>query len=279
MRNKDRALKVENFHQLHRQSSTFVLPNAWDAVSAKMFEESGFTAIGTTSAGIAAALGFKDGENIPLQKMIDVISSIVDSVNIPVSADIESGYGGNVKEVVETARKIIESGAVGINIEDGTGNPDRPLCDLSLQMEKIAAIKRLSDSKEDGTLFINARTDTYWLNIGDPSTRLAETIKRAKWFEESGADCIFIPGLFDREIIQNLRKEISCPINLLAGSEIPSLPELSNIGIERLSCGSGPFRATVTLLKTISDEIMNQQTFHRMTDGVLSYEKVSKIIQ
>ncbi|GGJ58832.1 isocitrate lyase/PEP mutase family protein [Virgibacillus salexigens] len=272
-----RSLKMSNFHHLHQQSSSFVLPNAWDAISAKMFEESGFEAIGTTSAGIAASLGYKDGGNIPLEKMIEVIQLITSSVNVPVSADIEAGYGETIKEVLETVEKIIATGVVGINIEDGTGKPDQPLYDLSFQKEKIAAIKELSYATDDASLFINARTDTYWLHVGDATMRLKETVRRAKEFEGAGADCIFVPGLTDQTIIQHLREELSLPINLLASPGMPSLTELSDIGIERLSCGSGPFRATVTLLKTISDEIMGQQTFHHMMNDAMPYDKIANL--
>ncbi|WP_085520929.1 isocitrate lyase/PEP mutase family protein [Tuberibacillus sp. Marseille-P3662] len=279
MNPKDQLQKTKHFHQLHQPGSTFVLPNAWDVISAKIFEESGFEAIGTTSAGIATSLGFKDGQNIPSEKMTEVIKTIADAVNVPVSADIEAGYGESAENVAKAAKKVLEAGAVGINLEDGTGNLEHPLYDLSLQKEKITAIKEFSDTTEGSSLFINARTDTYWLNIDDPSTRFQKTVERVKAFEEAGADCIFVPGLHDREIIQKLRKETNCPINLLVDPDMPNLSELSNLGIERVSCGSSPFRATVTLLKTISEEIKNQQTFHHMQGDVLSYRKVAKLVE
>ncbi|MDQ0859730.1 isocitrate lyase/phosphoenolpyruvate mutase family protein [Bacillus sp. V2I10] len=278
MNNKDQSLKAKNFHHLHQQSSTFVLPNAWDVISAKMFEESGFKAIGTTSAGIAASLGYPDGQSLPLNKMVETIENIAKSVNVPVSADIEAGYGQTVEEVLETVKTVFTTGAIGINLEDGTGDSNRPVFDISSQKEKIAAIKELSESNNT-SLFINARTDIYWLNVGDASLRFREALKRAKAYQDAGADCIFIPGLNDRKTIKNIREEISCPINLLVDPEMPSLTELSNIGIERLSCGSGPFRATLTLLRTISEEIVNHQTFHQMTDGVISYRKITEFMQ
>ncbi|MFC7393987.1 isocitrate lyase/PEP mutase family protein [Scopulibacillus cellulosilyticus] len=273
----DHSLKAKKFSKLHKQNTVFVLPNAWDVISAKIFEECGFEAIGTTSAGIAASLGFKDGQNIPLEKMIGTIKNIVSSVNIPVSADIEAGYGSTVNEVLNTVKRVIEAGAVGINIEDGTGDPEHPVFDISLQKEKIKAIKNLSIST-DTALFINARTDMYWLDVGNPYQRFQETIKRAEAYEEAGADCIFVPGLNDLEVIRALRQKISCPINLLVSPEMPSTTELSKIGIERLSCGSAPFRSTVTLLKEICEEIKNQRTFHRITENVLSYGKVTELM-
>ncbi|MDF2036298.1 isocitrate lyase/phosphoenolpyruvate mutase family protein [Cytobacillus oceanisediminis] len=279
MRTKEQSLKAETFRRLHQQSSTFVLPNAWDVISAKMFEECGFKAIGTTSAGIAASLGYLDGQSIPLRKMVETIENIAKSVKVPVSADIEAGYGQTVEEVLETVKAVVSAGAIGINLEDGTGDPKRPIFETSSQVEKIAAIKELSESR-NMPLFINARTDLYWLNIGDSSTRLQEAVKRGKAYQDAGADCIFIPGLTDRKIIKMIREEISCPINLLVDPEMPSISELSEIGIERLSCGSVPFRATLTYLRTISEEIVNRQTFHHMTNGdVLSYRRLTEFIQ
>ncbi|WP_261129718.1 isocitrate lyase/phosphoenolpyruvate mutase family protein [Bacillus sp. Marseille-Q3570] len=268
--------KEKRFRHLHEDSSTFVLPNAWDVISAKMFEEGGFKAIGTTSAGIAASLGYPDGQQLPIDKMIEVVERIVDAVDVPVSADIEAGYGETAEEVVRTVQKILEAGAVGINIEDGTGDLQHPINDLSSQTEMISAIKEYC-RENDEELFINARTDLYWLKIGDPSTRLQRAMERVKAYEVAGADCIFVPGLYDKETIQKLRAEVSCPINLLIHPCLPSLKELSEIGIERVSTGSSPFRATVTLLKKMSEEIHNNQTFHEMTSGVLTYGEVAEL--
>lgn len=271
------AMKAKTFRHLHKQSSTFVLPNAWDAMSAKMFEAGGFKAIGTTSAGIAASLGYLDGQHLPRAKMVEAVRNIANSVAIPVSADIEAGYGQSVAEVVQTVKDIVAAGAVGINIEDGTGDPSKPVFSISEQKEKIAAIKAFSQSS-DTPLFVNARTDIYWLKIGDPLSRFQEAAKRAKAYQEAGADCLFVPGLTDREEIQKMRAGISIPINLLVDPETPSLTELSAIGIERLSCGSAPFRATATLLAAICEQIVNDQTFSHLTKDVLSYSSITKIM-
>lgn len=272
------SVKEETFRRLHQPNSTFVLPNAWDAISAKMFQEAGFKAIGTTSAGIAASLGYKDGESLPLETMIAAIERITKTVDVPVSADIEAGYGKSVKEVVQTVERVVEAGAIGINLEDGIGNSEQLVFELESQKEKILAIKEWS-STNHVPLFINARTDIYWLNVGEPSTRFAEASKRAKAYQEAGADCIFIPGLTDQEAIKKVRGVITCPINLLADAALPSLAALSTIGIERVSCGSAQFRATTTLLQTISEEILTKKSFHHMTDGVLSYGEIAKLMQ
>ncbi|MGE7762506.1 isocitrate lyase/PEP mutase family protein [Peribacillus sp. NPDC097895] len=278
MNDQKQTKKFHTFQQLHSQSSTFVLPNAWDASSARIFQESGFKAIGTTSAGMAISLGYSDGGNLPFEKLIDSLKMIVDSVHVPVTADIEFGYGTSIEEVVENVRQILSTGVVGINLEDGTGNPEDPIFDSSLQAEKITAIKEMTRSLNI-PLFINARTDLYWLNIGDPLTRLQSAINRAKTYQKAGADCIFIPGVKNMDTIEKLRREISCPINLLAGADTPSLNQLSEIGIERVSSGSAPFRATVSLLKKISDDIINQGNFQRMIDDVITYNDVAELLK
>ncbi|MBV6738219.1 isocitrate lyase/PEP mutase family protein [Priestia megaterium] len=278
MSHENRSVKFQQFKQLHKQPSTFVLPNAWDASSASIFQKSGFKAIGTTSAGIAISLGYSDGENLPFEKMIEALKLIVNSVDIPVSADIEAGYGKSVEEVIDNVKQVILAGVVGINLEDGTGNPNAPILDISMQVKKIAAIKKLSQSL-NMPLFINARTDLYWLKIDDPSLRFQSAIKRVKAYEEAGADCIFIPGVTDIDTIKNFRREISCPINLLVGSDTPPLNELSKIGIERVSSGSAPFRATITLLKEISEAIMNSGNFTPMIDDVITYRDMTELLK
>jgi len=278
MSHENRSVKFQQFKQLHKQFSTFVLPNAWDASSASIFQKSGFKAIGTTSAGIAISLGYLDGENLPFEKMIEALKLIVNSVDIPVSADIEAGYGKSVEEVIDNVKQVILAGVVGINLEDGTGNPNEPILDISMQVKKIAAIKELSQSL-NMPLFINARTDLYWLKIDDPSLRFQSAIKRVKAYEEAGADCIFIPGVTNIDTIKNFREKISCPINLLVGSDTPSLNELSKIGIERVSSGSAPFRATITLLKEISEAIMFHGNFKPMIDDVITYDDMTELLK
>ncbi|MBG9811188.1 dihydrouridine synthase [Bacillus endophyticus] len=274
MDTQNRFKKFQKFKELHQQSSTFVLPNAWDAMSARTYQEEGFQAVGTTSAGISISLGYPDGENLPFEMMLSALKIIVNSVSLPVSADIEGGYGIIGEELTEKIKQIILTGVVAINIEDGTGDPHHPITDLSLQLEKIAIIREISQSM-DMPLFINARTDLYWLNIGNLNERLKSTINRTRAYQEAGADCVFIPGLRCIDSIRTLRQEISCPINLLAESGSPSLEELSNIGIERVSCGSAPFRATVTLLKKISRHIMKDSNLEYMNKGTISYKELA----
>ncbi len=270
--------KVERFRALHNGPNTMILPNAWDVISAKMFEECGCEAIGTTSAGIAMSLGYPDGQEIPFETMLRIIKNMVNAVDAPVSADLESGYGKTIKEVLHTIEQVISAGVVGINLEDATGDASSPIYDPQLQKEKIAAIREYCNSI-GFPLFINARTDIFWLNIGEPESRIDEAIYRVKLYEEAGADCVFVPALKDRDDIKKLRDSVNCPINLLVVPGLPSLEELSEIGIERVSTGSSPFRASVSLLKQIGDEIVNQRTFNKITDNVLSYGEVSTLVK
>ncbi|MCY8003481.1 isocitrate lyase/phosphoenolpyruvate mutase family protein [Bacillus haynesii] len=258
--------KYKAFLDLHHQSGPFVLPNAWDAASAKAFQNCGFKAVGTTSAGIAMSLGYPDGEHLPFETLLSVLKTITDAVDIPVSADLEAGYGQSPETVAENVKKAAAAGVVGINIEDGTKDPCRPLCDATLMEEKITAVKNLNLP-----VLINARTDVYWLNADDPGSRLQTAVRRANRYRQAGADCIFIPGADDTGTIAGLRKGISGPLNVLAGSNTPSLQILSELGIERISCGSAPFRAALSLVKKIGEDIIRRGTFNHMTDGVLSY--------
>ncbi|OLG02836.1 putative carboxyvinyl-carboxyphosphonate phosphorylmutase [Bacillus paralicheniformis] len=153
-----------------------------------------------------------------------------------------------------------------MNIEDGTKDPCRPLCDATLMEEKIAAVKKLNLP-----VLINARTDVYWLNADAPGSRLQTAVRRANRYRQAGADCIFIPRANDTGTIAGLRKDIPGPLNVLAGSHTPSLQILSELGIERISCGSAPFRAALSLVKKIGEDIITRGSFSHMTDGVLSY--------
>ncbi|WP_237446515.1 isocitrate lyase/PEP mutase family protein [Shimazuella alba] len=266
-------LKNATFRNLH--SDFFILPNAWDAISAKILEECGFKAIGTTSAGIAASSGYQD-RKIPFQTAIATIEQIIKAVDVPVTVDMEDGYGESIQEILQNVRQMILIGATGINLEDSTMDSKDPLYDISVQQKKIAAIKELC-IKEGIPIFLNACTDLYWCNIGDPSLRIHKMIKRAKAYEKAGADGIFVPGISSIEEIQLLRSEVSCPINLLAAANTPSISKLKEIGIQRVSCGSAPFRATMTFLKNAGEQLLNHGNFLPITSDVLSYQEVDHL--
>src|ERR1051326_2005196 len=233
--------KANLLRELHHRGKPLVLPNIWDVASARIVEEAGYEAIATTSAGIAFSLGYPDGQKISREEMLARIARIARAGRVPVTADAEAGYGNRPEDAAETARAVIEAGAVGMNLEDGTDDAEHPLVDLPLQLDKIRAVREAA--LQSGVLLVlNARTDVYLAQVGAPEMRYSETMKRALAYRDAGADCIFVPGLSDPETIRQLVQEVKCPVNILAGLGSPSVPELQGLGVARISLGSGPMR-------------------------------------
>ncbi|MHC5109266.1 MAG: isocitrate lyase/PEP mutase family protein [Planctomycetota bacterium] len=272
--------KAEAFRAMHNASVMLVLPNVWDAVSAKIYEGEGFRAIATASSAVAATLGYADGEYMTAAQNLSVARRIVGVVDLPVSVDLERGYATTLEGVVESARGVIDAGAVGLNIEDGTGNASMPLFEQSEQVERICAIRAMA--KESGVpLVINARTDVFLAMEGSRSDLLGHTVERANAYHAAGADCVFVPdmGQLDRTTVEDLVKEIDAPINLIAGSHLPSLPELEEIGIARVSFGPRAHRACLALLRRIAREWKATGTFNLMDADALTYAEVNGMFQ
>jgi len=269
--------KAAVFRQLHQGPDILVLPNAWDVASARIFALAGFRAIATTSAGIAAALGYPDGRRIPRSEMIAVVERIARNVSLPVTADMEAGYGTTVAEVADTAQAVLAAGAVGMNFEDGTGHADAPLADISVQVEKIRAIREVAAAKGI-PLVLNARTDVYLRAVGDPQSRFEHTVSRANAYRQAGADCLFIPGVSDAATIARLVHAINGPINILAVAGTPPIPELARLGVARVSMGSGPMRATLGLVRRIAQELLEQGTYIAFTEIAIPYAEVNHLL-
>jgi 2-methylisocitrate lyase-like PEP mutase family enzyme len=268
--------KAADFLAMHHAPSILILPNAWDVVSAKIFELEGFKAIGTTSAGISATLGYADGQKMSLAENIEVVQRIVNNTNLPVSADIEAGYATSVEDVVKAAESVLNAAAVGINLEDGTGNSDNPIFDKILQQEKISAIREMCAAKGIH-LVINARTDIFL--VSDDNTKSIHfAIDRGNAYKEAGADCIFVPdnGNLDKQTIATLVNEIDAPINIIAGATTPPIDELQDIGISRVSVGPRPMRAVLSLLRNIAKELIMKGTYELMTESSISYSDINQ---
>jgi 2-methylisocitrate lyase-like PEP mutase family enzyme len=253
------------------------LPNAWDVISACIFEQAGFSAIGTTSNAIAASLGYQDGEQIPFAEMLPVIERIVKSTALPVTADMEAGYGKDVAQVVETFRQVMQTGIAGVNIEDGTGNAQQPLIDIGLQVEKLKAVRKAADSA-GVHLVINARTDTFMVPFADADAQFKETLQRAVAYRQAGADCIFIPGRLDGAVIAKLVAAIDAPINIFASPATPSVPELQAMGVKRLSIGPGAFRAALGCVKKIADELATSGTYQTLFTDPLTKAEIDGLL-
>lgn len=271
----ERNKNAKIFADLHSKNETFILANAWDAASARIFEKAGFSAIGTSSAGIAAAKGYRDGQHIPLDEVLDTVRQILSVVELPVSVDIEAGFGKSNEELVNNIRKVVSLGAVGINFEDGTGCKSCPLTPIKEQMDKIRAIRKEIASED---LWINARIDVLYLGLLEKEAALDETIKRAHAYIEAGANSIFVfGGLNDKDSIARLTSEIKAPLNLLANPQLPSIEELQKLGVTRVSLGSGPMRATLGLLKEISQELLQFGTYQSLTHKAVSYPELQQL--
>lgn len=261
--------KAEHLRQLHHGQTPLVLPNAWDAASARIFERAGFNAIATTSSGVATALGYADGQQISREMLIDALARITRVVESPVTADIEAGYGTTIEEVLQTVRDVIATGVVGINIEDSLKQQDKALADISYQIELIAALRELA-TELDMPLVINARVDVFLLAIGEPESRFEHTVQRANAYLQAGADCVYPIGLLPTDVIASLVKAIRGPINILGGPAAPTLPELAKLGVARVSLAGGLMRSALGHLHTIAQELLTSGTYTQMEAAALS---------
>jgi 2-methylisocitrate lyase-like PEP mutase family enzyme len=263
--------KAEVFLTLHHGEDILVLCNSWDAGSSRLVEASGYKAIATTSMGIAASLGYPDCQVIQLPDMLGRITDIVNGVHLPVTVDFEAGYGSTVDEIVNSVEKVIATGVVGINIEDSVDLSPHLIDEMEF-CERLSAIRALSDSL-GFHLVINARTDSFYTSSRSPREKLSESIRRGNKYHEAGADCIFVQPVWEKETIATLVKEINAPINILAnpGSGAgmpPSVRELQDLGVARLSLGSGVMKATLALIKKVADELSEKGTYTILSDAL-----------
>lgn len=269
---------AERFHELHHAPDMLILPNAWDAGSALIFEKAGFGAIGTTSAGVAYALGYPDGERVSLSDVLDVVRHMLRRVSVPLSVDVESGYATHPAQVAETVRQVIQAGAVGINLEDELASAEGVLIPLDEQCRRIQALVAL---KADMGIpfFINARTDVYLLSTGEPEHRLATAIQRCTAFIEAGADGVFVPGQLDPATIHSLVQALDAPLNVLAAPSNPTVADLQQLGVSRLSLGSGPARAALGLTQKIAYELRQQGSLTSMFSHATPYEEMNQLFE
>jgi 2-methylisocitrate lyase-like PEP mutase family enzyme len=259
--------KAIQFRQFHQGPPTLVLPNAWDTASAYLFERVGFRAIATTSSGVAAALGYADGQ-ISRAMMLEVIERMTRVVECPLTVDIEAGHENTVDEALQTIQAVITAGAVGINIEDSTHQAEGVLVDVPFQVELIKALKELALSM-DIPFVVNARTDVYLLPTDDDFNRFDQAVQRANAYRQAGADCLFVIGVRDADIIRKLVQAIKGPLNILATRTTPSIAELARLGVARVSFGSLMMRAVLGRLRHLCQELLEQETYTSMSDGAM----------
>lgn len=258
--------KAEVFRALHRGPRALVLVNAWDAASARVLEDTGASAIATSSAGIAFTYGYPDGQKISSEEMLATVARIARRVKLPVTADVEGGYGDTPEAAARTASAVIAAGAVGINLEDAREDAQHPLAELPLQLESIAAV--LEAARAAGVpMVLNARTDIYLKQVGLADRRYDAAVQRLAAFRDAGADCVFAPGVSDAETIGRLVRDLKCPLNILAGPGSPSVLELEKLGVARVSVGSSAMRATLGLVRRMAVELGGPGTYGSLQDA------------
>ena len=268
--------RAERFRALHRPGAPFVLGNAWDVASALVLEEAGFEAVGTSSAGLAASLGLLDAEAVTLQDLVEVVARISRALEVPLSADIESGFGPLPSDVATCVEQVLRAGAVGVNLEDvRPGSAE--LLPLEAAAERIAAARAAAGGTGIPAV-INARTDVFWRKVGPEEERVEEALRRLRAYVQAGADAVFVPGAHKRTDIAQLTARAGAPLNLLATRDLPPLSELARLGVARLSLGSAPMRAALTTLRRVAEELRGPGTYKTLTEDVLSYPELQALL-
>ncbi len=273
------AQKAETLRALHRGPRILILPNAWDVASARMVEDLGFPAIATTSAGIAAARGYPDGEQISRDEMIDSVARIAAAVRVPVTADFEAGYGPSLEDVATSAKTLVSAGAVGLNFEDIVGPNPSGLVELSLQVQKIRKLCEISSAAMGVPLVVNARTDVYLKQIGPEATRFDRTVERLRAYHEAGADCVFAPGVCDAPTIAKLVKAVGCPLNILLQPGCPPIKELQEIRVARVSAGSGVMRSALGHARRVAQELLHGGSYPLLFEGAVPFADVNRLME
>jgi 2-methylisocitrate lyase-like PEP mutase family enzyme len=261
--------KSRRLRELVHAPEILVMPGAYDVLSARLFEQMGFQAIQCTSGGIAAALGYPDGEIMSREETVEITGNIVKAVSLPVNADAERGYGDE-KEIGKTVRDLIVVGTAGMNLEDGAGGKQgfaRSLVELNEQLRKIAAVMKAKRAL-GSEFFLNARVDALMVMTEDPKKALDEAIRRGNAYAEAGGDCIFFMHAVSRDVIGRLVKEVKAPISVLAGPQHPSVTELQDLGVARVSYGSAFLKAAIGATKRLAAEIREQGTINALKDAM-----------
>ncbi|MFG3050873.1 isocitrate lyase/phosphoenolpyruvate mutase family protein [Kitasatospora sp. NPDC048239] len=255
---------------LHRPGEPLVLANVWDAAGARLVAAAGATAVATASASISWSLGSADGEAADRDEVLARTALIVRSVGLPVTADLESGFGASAAEVGESITALLATGAVGVNLEDA----DLPADEAA---ERIAAARAAAD-KAGVDLFINGRTDVFLRGIGAPEGRLDEAVSRLRRYVEAGADGVFAPGVGDPETIAALVAAVPAPLNVLAGPGSPTVPELAGLGVARVSLGPGLAKAAYAAVRRAAEEVYGTGTYTAL-DGGLTYQELNALAE
>lgn len=272
---KSQKRKAEDFRKLHHGDHVLVLPNAWDAASARMFEISGFQAVATSSAGVMVSLGYPDGEVIDRKDYAAAIGRISRVLSVPLSVDLVGGFGKSIRDLKQTVRLVLRTGAVGVNIEDFVHDAGR-LIPVESQVERIRAV--IETGTEMGVrIVVNARTDALRYAVGDSGAKFSEAVNRAEAYRDAGADCVYPMGLTDALSISKFVSALACPVNVMVRRELPPVHELERLGVARISFGPSASYAALALLKRAAAEILEKGTYDLLTENVITFEELNSL--
>ena len=263
---KAQQAKAESLRSLH-SDGVLVLPNAWDAGSAAVIAAAGAKAIATTSGGVAWSVGRTDGQGLTREEMVEQVRRIAGAVDVPVTADVEGGYGPTPEDVAKTVEGVVEAGGVGVNIEDSQA-PGGPLFTAEEQAERLRAGRAAAEKAGLPELVINVRTDVFLFGIGEPEGRLDDVIARAAAYAEAGADSLFVPGLIDLDVLAKLVKATSLPVNVMAWPGAPTVAEFEAVGVRRVSLGTGVAQAAYAVAQRAATEALTKGTYDELSEGV-----------
>ncbi len=272
---KSQKERAEDFRALHHGKRILVLPNAWDVPSARVFEDAGFPAVATSSAGMLVSLGYPDGEVINRQEFVSAVGRIARVLSVPLSADIVAGFGKTSKEVLATVKAILKAGAIGVNIEDFI-HATKKLYAVERQIENVKAIRKLGETL-GVPVVINARTDALRFAEGTEEAQFKEAIRRATAYRDAGADCVYPMGLIDAASIARFVKALDFPINVMVRKGLPPVGELERLGVARVSFGPSPSYAAMGLLKRAAKEVLEKGTYENLVEGAITFDELNAL--
>ncbi len=268
------ARRAEEFRSLHR-GRILVLPNAWDVPSARVFEDAGFPAVATSSAGVMVSLGHRDGEGIGIQNYVSAVKRIASALSVPLSADVVGGFGDSPSEAASSVKAVITAGAIGINIEDFV-HQTKKLLPVRRQVAKLEALVALKDSMKI-PFVINARTDALRFGTGDDRAKLEEAITRGRAYRDAGVDCVYPMGLTEPAAISEYVEALSFPVNVMVRVGLPPIGELGRLGVTRVSFGPSASYAAMGLLARASREVLDKGTYQTLLEGAISFDQLNEL--
>lgn len=271
------AAKAQQLLSLHNNGKLLILPNVWNPIGARMLQAKGYPAVATASAAISESLGYSDGEQLKLDTMLDMVTRIVRSVDLPVTADFEAGYADTIEDLQENISRLLDTGAVGINFEDSFDDSAH-LRPIPTQVERIKAVREVAE-RRGVHLVINARADSFFADgFSSDEERIEDVVTRLNAYTQAGAECVYPVGRGDKETLTILRKRLTAPINVLATAKTASLNELQALGINRVSFGPYIFRSLLAKMSAMQDEIKNMGDYGIVMDGIWSGGDVKKYL-